>query len=98
MSAMRNDNESWTGGQAPSFPPPPQPLGVRRRYGNGRRLFYGSLWSLYTVLLVVGGIGALAAGQVLGGLLGLLLGVLAGRYAYRIWTWQAKHLWFLIIF
>lgn len=82
----------------PQLPSQPQSLRVGRPYGNGRRLFYGSLWGFYTAALVIGSFAAMFGGQVLSGLFGLALGALAGRYDYRIWTWQARRLWFLIIF
>ena len=67
-------------------------------YGQGRRLFYGILWTGWTVLLGLGGLFALPHGSTfLGGLLALALAVITGRYAYRIWTWQAKRLVFFII-
>ena len=67
-------------------------------YGQGKRLFYGLLWSGWTLLLGLGGLFALPHGRTfLGGLLALGLAALAGRYAYRIWTWQAKRLIFFII-
>ncbi len=67
-------------------------------YGHGRRLFYGLLWSGWTLLLGLGGLFALPHGRTfLGGLLALGLAVITGRYAYRIWTWQAKRLVFFII-
>lgn len=67
-------------------------------YGHGKRLFYGLLWSGWTLLLGLGGLFALPHGKTfLGGLLALALAALTGRYAYRIWTWQAKRLIFFII-
>ena len=67
-------------------------------YGHGRRLVYGLLWTGWTLLLGLGGLFALPhGGTFLGGLLALGLAVITGRYAYRIWTWQAKRLVFFII-
>lgn len=71
---------------------------VAARYGASRRAAYGILWAGWTLILGIGSIAALASGQVLAGLVGLVLAGLAGRYDYRIWTWQAKRLLFLIIF
>jgi hypothetical protein len=68
-----------------------------RPYGHGKRTFYGVLWAGWTVLLTVGGFVGLFGGQVLGGLFALVLAALAGRYDYRIWTWRARRLLFLII-
>lgn len=70
----------------------------RRRYGNGRRALYGSLWSFYTLLFAIGSIGLLSAGNVGVGFLGIAFALLMGIYAYRIWTWRARHLWLLIFF
>ena len=55
--------------------------------------------SLYTALGTTpsstpgSGPGSIVIGLILLGLAGL-----AGRYDYRIWTWQARRLWFFIIF
>lgn len=84
-------------GSQDAYVPAAQPLAPRHPYGNGRRVCYGSLWAFYTVVLVLGGFFSLVNGQV-EGLVALVLGALTGRYAYRIWTWQARRLWFLIIF
>jgi hypothetical protein len=81
----------------PSPPPHGPAAGQRQSYGHGRRTFYGLLWLAWTVLLATAGFAGLAAGQVLGGLLALVLAGLAGRYDYRIWTWRARRLVFLII-
>lgn len=75
---------------------PGSQAGVRRRYGQGRRALYGVIWAAWTAVLVIGGFAALSSGQ-FAGLLALALGALAGYYDFRIWTWQAKRLWFLII-
>lgn len=68
------------------------------RASQGKRLFYGLLWSCWTLLLGLGGLLALPHGNTfMGALLALGLAVLTGRYAYRIWTWQARRLIILII-
>lgn len=72
--------------------------GYQRRYGNGRRVFYGSLWTLYTVILFAAVIGGMSNGSVGAALLCVVLGCLTGMYAYRIWTWRARRLWLLILF
>jgi len=69
-------------------------LTPERPYGQVRRGLYGSWWTFVAVLLVLGGF----ASSIGTGLVGLVLGALAGRYAYRIWTWQARSLWFAIFF
>jgi Zn-dependent protease with chaperone function len=67
-------------------------------YSLGKRAFYGITWTVWTLLLFIGGISAMTAGSVAPALLMPLLGFLTATYAWRIWTWQAKRLWFLIIF
>jgi hypothetical protein len=67
-------------------------------YSQGKRACYGIMWAFWTVVLAVIGISAVAAGSFGRGLLALVLGFAAAAYDWRIWTWQAKHLWFLIIF
>jgi len=65
-----------------------------RPYGNGRRVFYGLLWTGWTAVFVIGGLGVLFGGQILAGVAGLVIGGFTGRYAYRIWTWRARRLVF----
>jgi hypothetical protein len=69
-----------------------------RRYGHGKRFFYGMLWLAWSALGLIGGVALLGQGQAAAGLFGLAFGAVAGIYDYRIWTWQARRLWFLIIF
>jgi hypothetical protein len=69
-----------------------------RGYGRFSRAIYGTVWATYTALFTIGAFAALFTGAVLAGLLGLLVAALAGRYAYRIWTWRARVLWFVIFF
>ncbi|WP_329054451.1 hypothetical protein OG738_14845 [Amycolatopsis sp. NBC_01488] len=69
-----------------------------RPYSEGRRVGYGLLWTAWTVVLAIGGFFQLGHGSVAGGLLCLALSALAGRYAWRIWTWQAKRLIFFIVY
>ena len=66
-------------------------------YGQGRRAFYGSVWTFYTLVFIIGGLFAVGGGHPLG-LVCLLLGGLCGWYAYRIWTWQARTLTLILIF
>jgi hypothetical protein len=92
------------GSQAePQFAPPAYgaqtaPVARPAGYSNGKRVAYGLLWAGWTLALLVGSLVALFGAQVVAGLIGLVLAVLAGRYDYRIWTWQARRLLFLIIF
>lgn len=87
--------------QTPVVPPSAQqiPAGAAQRlpYSHGRRAGYGSLWAAWTLLLTIAGFSGLFSGQILTGLFALVLAVLAGRYDYRIWTWRARRLLFLII-
>lgn len=70
---------------------------ARLPYSHGKRVGYGVLWAAWTTVLTIGGFAALFSGQVLAGLIGLVLAALAGRYDYRIWTWRARRLLFLLI-
>jgi hypothetical protein len=67
-------------------------------YSNGKRAFYGLTWTFWTILLIIGGFALLTQSMVGQGLLGWGLAVITMRYAFRIWTWQARHLVFFIIF
>ena len=77
----------------------PRAAGSARRtpYSHGRRIFYGLLWAGWTALLAIAGFAALFGGQVLVGLFALAAAGVAGHYDYRIWTWRARRLLFLII-
>ena len=72
---------------------PPQ----RLPYSHGKRAGYGLLWAAWTAVLTIGGFAEVFGGQILGGLFALVLAALAGRYDYRIWTWRARRLLFLIV-
>ena len=73
------------------------PQSVYRPYSNGRRIFYGCLWSLYTVLPTIATISGLSTSPLVS-LICVVLMCLTGYYAYRIWMWRARRLWLLIIF
>jgi hypothetical protein len=77
----------------------PRAAGAARRtpYSHGRRIFYGLVWAGWTALLAIAGFAALFGGQVLVGLFALAAAGVAGHYDYRIWTWRARRLLFLII-
>jgi hypothetical protein len=77
--------------------PVPGPAEIRP-YSEGKRAGYGLLWSAWTVLLTIGGFVQFSNGSVLAGFAGLGLAALALRYAWRIWTWQARRLIFFIVF
>ncbi|MEV6647207.1 hypothetical protein [Amycolatopsis sp. NPDC051371] len=83
--------------QSPAGPVPGQAAEVRP-YSEGRRVGYGLLWTAWTVVLMIAGFTMMGQSTVFGGLLALALSALAGRYAWRIWTWQAKRLIFFIVF
>lgn len=72
--------------------PPPSGASYSRR----RRNAYAALWAIYTLVLAISGMLALAAGNSIG-LLTLLIASTAGFYTYRIWTYAAKRLWLLIV-
>lgn len=77
----------------PPFSPPPPVL----PYSHGKRAGYGLLWAAWTAILTIAGFTALFSSQILGGLFALALAVVAGRYDYKIWTWRARRLLFLLI-
>ena len=68
-----------------------------RPYSQFQRIAYGSWWTLIASVLLVASTLALASAPG-SALIGLGLGALAGRYAFRLWTWQARRLVFFIIF
>jgi len=72
-------------------------FGLTTPYSDSKRIGYGLLWAAWTVALAIAGFGLLFGGSVFSGLLSLVLAIFAGRYDYRIWSWQAKRLLFLII-
>ena len=72
-------------------------FGLTTPYSDSKRIGYGLLWGAWTVALTIAGFGLLFGGSVFPGLLSLVLAFFAGRYDYRIWSWQAKRLLFLII-
>jgi hypothetical protein len=75
-----------------------QEFGLATPYSEGKRLGYGLLWTGWTLLLGIAGVSLLPHGStVLSGLIAFALAIITGRYAYRIWTWQAKRLIFFII-
>lgn len=77
--------------------PPAAGSARRTPYSHGRRVFYGLVWAGWTALLTIAGFAALFGGQVLMGLFALAAAGAAGHYDYRIWTWRARRLLFLII-
>jgi hypothetical protein len=85
--------------QFPASPAPPPATAAPQAfpYSPGKRAGYGLLWAVWTAVLAIAGFSALFGGQVLIGLFALVLAVLAGRYDYRIWTWRARRLLFLIV-
>lgn len=78
--------------------PNPQPTqALARPYGAGKRAFYGLMWVIWTLVLTVAGFSLMGSGSAGTGLIALVLAVLAGWYDYKIWTYRAKWLMFLII-
>lgn len=84
-------------GSAPAPTPAPASAVTARPRMTVRRVTCGVLWAVYTAILVIGGLATLFGGNATG-LLMLLLGALTGWYDYRIWTFKAKRLTYLIIF
>ena len=73
-------------------------FGFATPYSESKRFAYGLLWTGWTLLLTIAGFSLLPHGStVLSGLIAFALAIITGRYAYRIWTWQAKRLIFFII-
>jgi hypothetical protein len=73
-------------------------FGFLTPYSEGKRLCYGLLWTGWTLLLTIAGFSLLPHGStVFSGLIAFALAIITGRYAYRIWTWQARRLIFFII-
>ncbi|HUD35514.1 MAG TPA: hypothetical protein VMR14_01370 [Streptosporangiaceae bacterium] len=60
------------------------------------RILCGISWAVVAVVLAVGGIGEIGAGNVGGAILCLVIAALAGWYDYRIWTLKARRLWLFI--
>ena len=83
--------------RAPQAPNPNGSAVQRLPYSHGKRAGYGILWATWTVFLSIAGFTGLFSGQILAGLVALMLAALAGGYDYRIWTWQARRLLFLLI-
>jgi hypothetical protein len=73
-------------------------FGLATPYSEGKRWTYGLLWAGWTLLLTIAGVSLLPHGAtVFSGLIAFALAAITGRYTYRIWTWQAKRLIFLIV-
>ena len=86
------------GSPSPGVHPGVTAPSATRPYTEGKRPFYGLLWTGWTLLLAIAGCSLLPHGStIFSGLLAFALAVITGRYAYRIWTWQAKRLIFFII-
>lgn len=66
-------------------------------YSEGKRFGYGLLWAFWSVMFAIAAISLLGKGSVGAGLLALVLAAVAVRYDYRIWTYQARRLIFLLI-
>jgi hypothetical protein len=73
-------------------------FGLATPYSERKRVGYGLLWTGWTLLLAIAGVSLLPHGStVFSGLIAFALAIITGRYAYRIWTWQAKRLIFFIM-
>lgn len=85
------------GSHRPSFSNGPQGNLARPRYTT-RRLLCGIWWALGTAICGISAIVSLFAGHFLQFLGAAAIAGLIGWYDYRIWTFKAKWLMFLIIF
>jgi hypothetical protein len=63
-------------------------------YSNGKRIFYGLMWTWWSFAFTIGFLAACSAGSAVPILFFLVITPFLYRYAYRIWTWQARSLWF----
>lgn len=79
-------------------PPVANSSELRLPYSPRQRAGYGVLWAMWTLVLTVAGFSLLGQGAVAAGLIALVLAAIAGRYDWRIWSWRARKLLFLIIF
>ena len=68
-----------------------------RPYSYGKRLFYGSWWSFVTLVLAIAALTSIVHLAIWDTIVALVGVYFLGRYAYRIWNWEAKHLVFLFI-
>lgn len=68
---------------------------VVRPYSATKRVLYGGYWGFVTLILAIALFNLPSVGSVI---VALILAGLSGRYTYRIWNWQARHLVFFIIF
>lgn len=73
------------------------PIAGRPRY-SVRRVICGIYWAIGTVICVVSAFINLFGGKFLAFLAAAAIGALVGWYDYRIWSFRAKWLMFLIIF
>jgi hypothetical protein len=83
--------------QAAAVGPAPQAPVTTPRY-SVRRVACGIWWAIGTLVCAISVVTDLAAGKFLPALLVIGLTALLGWYDYRIWTFRAKWLMFLIIF
>jgi hypothetical protein len=74
-----------------------RPEKVVSPYSRGARIRYGAFWFVITALLGISTVFGLMQGLTWQSLFVLVLAVFAGRYAWRIWSWQARHLWWFFI-
>jgi len=63
---------------------------------TGYRIFCGIFWGVVAVAFGIGAIANLVHPDLGEALIGLVIALLAGWYDYRIWTLQARRLWFFI--
>jgi hypothetical protein len=73
----------------------PQQLASRRM--SRARIVCGVLWGLIAAVIGVGGVAELTIGNVGGAVVCLVVGVGSGWYDYRVWTFKARRLLFIIM-
>jgi hypothetical protein len=61
-----------------------------------RRIIVGITWAVIALILGVGGFAELSAGITGGAVLCFVMAVGTGWYDYRVWTFKAKRLWFIV--
>jgi len=63
-----------------------------------KRAACGVVWSVYTLLATMFALSLAVSGPINAVLFVLVIAFFCGWYAYRIWTFQAKRLVFLVVF
>jgi hypothetical protein len=61
-----------------------------------RRIIVGITWAVIALILGAGGFAELSAGITGGAILCFVLAAGTGWYDYRVWTFKARRLWFIV--